>query len=216
MSVGIDFMSGRSAMKPRKIMILEGSPRRNGNSAILAREVAAGARSLGAEVETLCLHEMEIRPCSACDACQESRDAVCVIEDDMKPVYPRLWDADALVFAGPVYWFTVSAQTKLFMDRCYALLYMKEQPDADGEETCIVESGFAGKKIGIVLTYGDRDPFASGAVNALRAFQDMFRFAGGEIVDMVYGSAMAPGEIAENGDLLKQAFNLGRSLASNP
>jgi len=200
-------------MNTRKIMILEGSPRRNGNSSVLAREVAAGAVSLGAEVETLYLHDMDIRPCSACDACQESRDAVCVIEDDMTSVYPRLWTADALVFAGPVYWFTVSAQTKLFIDRCYALLYMNEQPDEGGEESWIVESGLAGKKIGIVLTYGDKDPFASGAVNALRTFQDMFRFAGSEIAGMVYGSAMAPGEVADNGELMKQAFNLGRKLA---
>ena len=53
-----------------KIIIVKGSPRREGNSAILADRVAEGARSLGALVESFCLHGMDIRPCDACDACQ--------------------------------------------------------------------------------------------------------------------------------------------------
>jgi len=202
-------------MTPRKIIIVEGSPRKNGNSTILAQQVVAGAKSSGAEVETLYLQGMYILPCTACEACQESLSADCIIDDDMKEIYPLLRTADAIVYASPVYWFNVSAQIKLFIDRCYALICAGTQPATGGEEPVYsVESALAGKNIGIVLTYGDKDPFASGAVNAIRSYQDMFRFAGAEIVDMVYGSAMEPGEVSGNDELMKQAFDLGRRLAT--
>ena len=91
----------------------------------------------------------------------------------MRRLYPKLMAADAIVIASPIYWFTVSAQTKLFMDRWYAL------GGADGY-------ALAGKKFGVVLAYADADPFSSGAVNALRTFQDAFSYAG------VPGIASAP------------------------
>jgi len=202
-------------MKPRKIIIVEGSPRKKGNSTILARQVAAGAKSLGAEVETLYLQGMSICPCTACDICQESLHKDCIIEDDMKEIYPQLRGADAIVYASPIYWFNISAQTKLFIDRCYALTCLGTMPGEDGGDPIYtVETDLAGKKIGIILTYGDKDPFASGAVNAIRFYQDMFRFVEAEIVDIVYGSAMAQGEVAGNEDLMQQAFNLGKKLAT--
>jgi multimeric flavodoxin WrbA len=120
----------------------------------------------------------------------------------MQDIYPRLLDADAIVIASPIYWFTISAQTKLFMDRCYALV------DADGY-------ALRGKKIGIVLTYGDSDPFNSGAVNAIRTFQDAYSYVGAEIVDMVYGSADAAGEIGANVELMAKAHSLGKRLGSD-
>lgn len=201
-------------MAPKKIIIVEASPRNNGNSTILAREVAAGARNLGAEVDIVHLHGMEIRPCTACDACQESLEKDCIIDDGMRPLYPRLRAADAVVYATPVYWFTVSAQIKLFMDRCYALTYLGTVPGEDGEPVYTVKTDLGGKKFGVVLTYGDVDPFASGAVNALRTFQDMARFLGSEIEGLVYGTALAPGEVADNDALMKQAYSLGRNLAA--
>jgi len=147
----------------KNIVVVLGSPRRNGNSATLARQLIAGAEALGAHVESHYLHGMDIEACTACDVCRESTDKDCIIDDDMKDLYPKLRAADALVIAGPIYWFTVSAQTKLFMDRCYAL---------GGPEG----NALRGKQIGIILTYADPDPFVSGAVNALRAFQDGFRY----------------------------------------
>lgn len=200
----------------KKIIIIEASPRAKGNSTILAREVAAGARCFGTEVETVHLHGLDIRPCTACDACQKSLTADCIIDDDMKAIYTRLRSADAIVYATPIYWFTVSAQIKLFMDRCYALTFLGTQPDTDSDEQVeTVENDLRGKKLGVVLTFGDVDPFASGAVNAIRTFQDMARYVGAEIFGFVYGSALGPGEVADNADLMKQAFNLGRALATD-
>ena len=189
----------------------------NGNSAILANQVAAGAKDAGAEVETIYLHYMNIQPCSACESCQEAKELDCVIKDDMKALYPKVRAADALVFASPIYFFTMSAQTKLFIDRCYALGCTVQKEEGEEEEagsTYTFETDFAGKKIGIVLAYGDADPFRSGAVNALRTFQDIFHYVGAEIVGMVYGTALEAGEIRSNSDLLKQAYELGKQLAS--
>ena len=140
-----------------------GSPRRKGNSATLAENVVGGAKSVGAKVDTYFLHEMDIKPCAAYALCHEDMNAECVINDDMQKLYPKLRQADAIVIASPIYWFTISAQTKIFIDRCYAL----------GNS-----GGYAlkGKRIGIVLTYEDSDPFVSGAVNAIRTFQDVFAY----------------------------------------
>ncbi len=199
----------------KKIIIIEASPRENGNSTVLAREVAAGASCFGTEVETVHIHGMDIRPCTACDACQASLATDCIIDDDMKAIYSRLRSADAIVYATPIYWFTVSAQIKLFMDRCYALTFLGTQPAENGDaQVETYETDLGGKMFGVVLTYGDVDPFASGAVNAIRTFQDMARFVGSDIVGIVYGSAMGPGEVADNTELMKQAFELGRALAT--
>ena len=188
-------------MERKKVMIVMGSPRKKGNSAILAKQVAAGAKAGGAVVETFYLHDMKIKPCTACDVCRKKKDIDCVLDDDMQKLYPKLRSADAIVIASPIYWFTVSAQTKLFMDRWYAL---------GGDEGYEL----AGKRFGIVLTYADADPFRSGAVNALRTFQDAFNFIGAKIVGMVYGSAWKAGEIRRNEALMAEAYELGKKLAS--
>ncbi len=186
-------------MEKKKVIIVEGSPRKNGNSASLAKQVAAGAEAKGAEVESYYLHAMDIGWCTACDECREETSRDCVIEDDMQSLYPKLREADAILFAGPVYYFNMSAQTKTFLDRCYAL---------GGPQG----NNLAGKRVGVALSYGGSDPFGSGAVNALRAFQDAFRYVGAEIVGMVYGSATEPGEIKENKELMDKAYQLGEQL----
>ena len=185
----------------KKVLVLLGSPRKNGNSAILADQIAKGAEEAGAQVETLFLHDMNISPCKSCYACQAKDTKGCAIQDDMQGIYPKLIGSDAWVIASPVYWFTMSAQTKIFMDRCFGLPAYHKDP-------------FRKKRIAIAMTYGDVDPFASGCVNALRTFQDAYRYTGSRIVGMVYGSAMGAGEIASNQTLMQEAFELGRKLAA--
>ena len=187
--------------KAKQVVILLGSPRKNGNSTALAERIAEGARAAGAHVESFYLHGMTIKPCTACEGCHQPESSGCVIQDDMQKVYPALAAADALVFASPIYWFTMSAQLKLAVDRCYALIGPKGH-------------AFKGKRVGLVFSYGAPDPFDSGCVNAIRAFQDAFRFVEAEIVGMVYGSGGAPGEIRKNTALLDEAADLGRKLAA--
>ncbi len=184
---------------PKYIVVLKGSPREKGNSAALADRVAAGAAAAGAEVETFSLHKMNIQPCNACDACQRNKDRQCILDDDMQRLYPKLRRADSIVVASPVYWFTLSAQTKLCIDRWYAF----EGPQG---------SALAGKQFALVLVYGDTDPYTSGGINAIRTFQDMCRYLRADLAGIVYGSALNLGDMQKQPALLEQAYRLGQKL----
>ena len=191
----------KSKATNKQVLVILGSPRKKGNSSTLAARISRGAKSTAAEVETLFLQDLKISPCRGCDTCQTNDSKGCAIKDDMQEIYPKLIKADAWVIASPVYWFTMSAQTKIFMDRCYAL-------------PAYVKNPFAGKRIAIAMSYGDIDAVKSGCVNALRTFQDAFRYTGSKIVGMVYGSAMKAGEIANNEVLMREAEELGKLLVS--
>jgi multimeric flavodoxin WrbA len=185
----------------KKILILKGSPREKGNSAVLASQVAAGARESGAEVESFTLHNMDIRPCDACDSCQET-GGVCVIGDDMQELYPRLRQADGILLASPIYWFTFSAQLKLCIDRWYAF---------EGSE----EHDLTGKKFGIVLAYGDSDLYTSGGINAIHTFESMLRYIRAEIVGIVHGTANDIGDVEKQPELMEQAYRLGQKIVGD-
>lgn len=187
--------------KNRRVLVILGSPRKKGNSSTLAARISHGARSAGAEVEMVFLQDLKISPCRGCNTCQKRNSKGCAIKDDMQEIYPKLIEADAWVIASPVYWFTMSAQTKIFMDRCYALPAYAKAP-------------FVGKRIAIAMSYGDVDPVRSGCVNALRTFQDAYHYAGSNIAGMVYGSATEAGEIADNEALMREAEELGKRLVS--
>jgi multimeric flavodoxin WrbA len=187
--------------KPTKVLVLLGSPRRQGNSALLAEAIAKGAKVRGAEVETVFLQDLKISACRSCYHCQKKGSKGCSIPDDMQGVFAKLIDAQAWVIASPVYWFSMSAQTKLWMDRLFALPAYAKLP-------------FAGKRIAVAMSYGGADPFDSGCINALRTFQDAFGYTGSTLVGMVYGSAMEAGEIKSNKALLKEAEELGRKLVA--
>jgi multimeric flavodoxin WrbA len=189
-------------MSPRRVLILKGSPRRRANSSILADRLAAGAQAAGATVESFVLHEMNIKPCDGCDACHATDHSACIIADDMEILYPKLRDADAIVVASPIYWFTISAQAKLCIDRWYGL------------ETT-QGSALRGKQFAFILTYGDSDPWTSGAVNAIHTFQDMCRYLKAEVVDMVYGTASNEGDIEKQPKLLEKAYKLGQKLGGS-
>jgi multimeric flavodoxin WrbA len=155
----------------------------------------------GAEVESIYLNPMSIKPCQGCQKCQKESSPGCAIDDDMKKLYPKLHHADSVVIASPIYWFNISAQTKIFIDRLYAV--------GVGANNI-----FKGKNIAIVLAYADPDPFVSGAVNALRSFQDICRYLEANIIGAVYGSAHGAGEIKAQKDVIEKAIALGRDLAA--
>jgi multimeric flavodoxin WrbA len=188
-------------MSERTILILNSSPRSESNSAILAGQVAEGARAAGANVEVFDLHNMDIRPCDACDFCQET-DGACVIGDDMQLLYPKLRQAHGILIASPVYWFTLSAQAKLCIDRWYAL------QGAQG-------SLLAGKRFGLVLAYGDTDPYTSGAINAIHTYQDMLRYLHAESAGVVYASANEAGAVRQQPETLARAYRLGEQIAAD-
>ena len=183
----------------KRILILKGSPREHGNSSTLADRAADGAREAGAEIESVYLHQLDIRPCDGCDFCIET--GACIINDDMQPLYPKLLSLDALILASPIYWFTYSAQLKLCIDRWYAL--WNNHHDY-----------LRGKPVGIILTYGDVDLYTSGGINAIHTFETMFQFLQAEIVGWVYGSVMDIGDAPKQPELMEKAYQLGKKLVS--
>lgn len=185
----------------KTVLVLLGSPRRKGNSAILADQITKGAKSAKAKIETIYLHGKNIAPCKACMNCQKKGSKGCSIQDDMQEIYPKLIASGAWVIASPVYWFTMSAQTKIFIDRCFALPAYQNDP-------------FKDKRIAIAMAYGGEDPFDSGCVNALRTFQDIYKYTEANLVGMVYGSAMDAGQITSNEKVMQDAFDLGKQLVA--
>jgi multimeric flavodoxin WrbA len=101
-----------------KVLGLLGSPRR-GNTFALLSHFLEGVSSCGAETKSINLAELDIDPCTHCDACLE--DGECNINDSMQALYREMKTADIIVLASPIHFMTVTAQTKLFIDRCQAI-----------------------------------------------------------------------------------------------
>ena len=194
-------LSREIMMKKQKIVIVKGSPRKKGNSCVLADSLANGAKDNDADVKEFFLHDMNIQPCNACNVCINQSKKGCVIDDDMQEIYVSLRSADSIVIASPIYWFNMSAQTKLFIDRLYGLVEPNRQ-------------ALKGKKIGIILTYGDSNQHSSGAINAINSFEDTFRYIGASISGIIHGSAMDAGQIRQNQQLMDNAYTLGKELSS--
>lgn len=102
----------------KKVLILSGSPRKGGNSDILCDQFAKGAAEAGHTVEKIRVAEKNIGYCRACYACKEN--GTCVIKDDMSEVLQKMIDADVLVLASPVYFYSIDAQLKALIDRTVA------------------------------------------------------------------------------------------------
>jgi len=183
----------------KSILIVKGSPRTSGNSAALAQQVLEGAKSAGAEVEVINVAEMDIRPCDACDVCKENF-AGCIVEDDMQALYPKLIAADAIVLAFPIYFFTINAQMKLFIDRWYAL---------ENEEGYMLRD----KQLALAFVYGDTDLYTSGGINAIHTFEALSRYIGIEIAGIVHGTADKQGDAEKQPELMHAAYKLGENIA---
>lgn len=103
-----------------KILILNGSPRRNGNTAFLVNAFKEGAESKGHSVEIANVGSMKINPCMACDYCHNKGEGKCIQKDDMQDLYPKFADADMVVLASPVHYFAFSGQLQSCITRWYA------------------------------------------------------------------------------------------------
>jgi multimeric flavodoxin WrbA len=102
-----------------KVLGIMGSPRIKGNSDLLLDEALKGAQSRGAEVEKIVVDKLNISPCKEYYGCL--KDGNCVIRDDMDDLYPKILDADVIIVASPMFFYTVSAQLMLLISRCQAL-----------------------------------------------------------------------------------------------
>ncbi|ADQ05535.1 NADPH-dependent FMN reductase [Caldicellulosiruptor owensensis OL] len=174
-----------------------GSPRKGGNTEILVERVLSGAKEAGAQVEIFKLNELNIRPCQGCNFCQEN--GRCQQQDDMQKIYDALYSADALVVGSPIYMSYVTAQTKLFLDRLYALLKIGEGSRLPGGKKCVLVytqgGGTDGEKI----------------MNEIAGF---FKWAFNmEIKAIIGNNNLNPaGEVANRKELLEKAFEVGKEI----
>lgn len=102
----------------KNVLILSGSPRKNGNSDALCDQFMKGAQEAGHQVEKIRVAEKKIGFCRACYACRDT--GKCAIRDDMEGVLQKIIDADVLVLASPVYFYSIDAQLKALIDRTVA------------------------------------------------------------------------------------------------
>ena len=112
-----------------KMLAIYGSPRRKGNTSLLLKNAVKGAIEAGAEVEELVLRDLKMSPCLEIYGCKET--GRCVIQDDFQKVYDQLLSCHGLMLASPIFYYTVSAHTKILMDRCQSLWakkYWLEKP----------------------------------------------------------------------------------------
>jgi multimeric flavodoxin WrbA len=176
-----------------KIVVLTGSPRKNGNSAYLAEQFIKGAEEQGHEVFRFDCAFKQVEPCRACNRC--GMDGPCVIKDDFGMVRQHIIDADMVVFATPMYYFGVSAQMKLVIDRFYAI---------NGQ----IKG--ASKKAAFLMTYADTSK--KEAEPMLLHYRTLMDYLGWTSV----GEVVAPGVwtvgSVRNTDYPRQAYLLGKSL----
>lgn len=104
-----------------RILVLNGSPRSKGNTARLVGAFAAGARESGHTVQIEMVANKEIHGCLACEYCHGKGNGSCIQQDDMKTLYPAIREADMLVLASPIYYYTMTGQLISVLDRTYAL-----------------------------------------------------------------------------------------------
>lgn len=103
----------------KNILILAASPRANGNSDSLSKQFLQGAKAAGNEVELVFLREKKIAYCIACDGCKRN-PGICIHKDDMSAILEKMIQADVIVLATPVYFYTMDAQMKTLIDRTFA------------------------------------------------------------------------------------------------
>ncbi|MGW8321900.1 MAG: flavodoxin family protein [Thermodesulfobacteriota bacterium] len=118
----------------KKVVAIYGSPRREGNTALLLREAVRGAREEGAEIEEVVLRDLKMSPCLEIYGCKNS--GRCAIQDDFQKVYESLLTSQAVMLASPIFFYAVSAHTKILMDRCQSLWvkshWLKETSSGEG------------------------------------------------------------------------------------
>ena len=187
-----------------KVLGILGSPRRKGNTELLLDECLKGAESQGAQIEKVVLVDLKITPCLELNVCYQK--GKCPIDDDMKGLYPKLLEADCVVVASPIFFYTVTAFTKAFIDRCQAMWatkYILKKVPVGGKKR-------GGIFISVGATKGKR--LFDGAKLPMKYFFDA--------IDAEYTRELLVRNIEKKGDIkkhptaLSDAFVLGKNLAS--
>lgn len=177
----------------KNVLIISSSPRKGGNSETLAASFAKGAEEAGHKVETVSLREKNYGFCKGCLACLKVGH--CVINDDAVEIAARMHDADVLVFATPVYYYSVSGQLKTMLDRANPLF----------------DSDYAFTKAYLLATAAeDGEETVEGTVKAVQGWVDCFERC--ELAGTVFaGGVNGVGDIADH-PALEKAYQMGKEV----
>lgn len=179
----------------KKIMILNGSPRKKGNTAALIESFTKGAEDSGNTVREFFLDAMNIHGCKGCFGGGKNPDSPCVQKDDMEKIYPVYKEADIVVLATPLYYWTISGQLKTAFDRLFAVAEC--DPDYQNpHKECVLLMAAEG--------YGFEE--------SLYWYDHLERHLGWKSIGKVLcGGVMAAGDIAGKAEL-QEAYELGKSI----
>ncbi|MFH1228239.1 MAG: flavodoxin family protein [Planctomycetota bacterium] len=187
------------------ILALYGSPRKNGNTDILMEEFLRGALSAapGAHIEKLCMRDLNIKPCTECNACLKTGD--CIFNDDMEGIYSRLLSADIVVLAAPVFFCNLPSQAKTLVDRTQALWARKH----------ILMWDMGRKRAGFFISVGGTKGklLFDGIKQTVKYFFDTINveYKG----ERFYRSIDNKGDIKKHPTALQEVFESGKSMAGS-
>ena len=186
------------------VVALCGSPRFGGNTEILADACLEGILESGLPTEKIRLQELSISPCRECGGCQ--RTGRCVIQDDMQKVYPRLRQAKGIIIASPIFFGSLTAQTKIAIDRAQCLWvakYILNKPLFPQEA----------KIPGIFLSVGGMNKYRF-FQNAQQIIKVWFAILNIQYVsELFYPDIDRKGEIRQHPSAVERAAGLGKYLA---
>jgi len=187
-----------------QILAIYGSPRRKGNTSLLLKKAVEGAIEVGAEVEELVLRDLKMSPCLEIYGCK--KDGRCVIQDDFQGVYDKLLSCKGLMLASPIFFYTVSAHTKILMDRCQSLWVKRYWVEkAAGGRRKPTRKGLF---ISVGATKGRR--LFEGTLLTVRYFFDVLD---AELWrSLLYRSLDFEGDVVKHPEYLEEAYRAGREL----
>jgi len=185
---------------------LVGSPRKNGNVDLLVSEVLRGLGSEGVETDKIYLNDLSVRPCQSCGVDPGPR--YCVFDDDMSLVYGALESCDVVVLGSPVYFDSVSAQTKLVIDRCNCLLPYVKLGDGSFDFVRRVKK----RKRGVFVAVAGPDQEFNTTMKTVKGF---FNWANIELCETVLyvNDSNELGGVRNNKDQITRAFAVGSQIA---
>ena len=176
-----------------KIVVLTGSPRRNGNTNHLAGQFVKGAEEAGHEVYRFDCAQRKVSPCIACNRC--GMNGPCVFRDDFEQLRPHLASVDVVVFATPMFYFGFSSQLKAVIDRFYAL---------NGQ----IKGRM--KRAALLMAYADTAPEEAGPM--LSHYHTLLRYLGWKDSGMVVAAGMWPEGAVNDTQYSRMAYELGHGL----
>ena len=188
-----------------KVLGILGSPRREGNTEILLDEALRGASDHGGLCEKIILRDLKITPCLEIYKCAE--DGVCAIQDEMQGLFPKIIQAERLLLASPIFFYSVPALAKAMIDRCQSLwakkyiLKLPVSPIAERKGAFISVAATRGKKLfdGVRLT--------------VKYFFDAIDVAYSD--ELFVRGADEKGEVRDQPEALKAAYDLGQRLVTD-